>query len=253
MILGKGSCTKCRDALKTVDQYLARNVFYKLRLRTGIRSKNIKKKKHPTTLTAKVFKNSDLWTIETDRKGHPFHLCLPAFQRPGILRNVNPSPDFGSMEVHRHAYFPEDAKATLAPREGDVVGFVDEMLLNPHKFCRAIAKIAHGAAAYALQGTEGIKEAFLPPLFLGTDYALLPHYIGSPSFDAPPYEEVSYLHWSSTRIELVGNQHYVVVQLRLFAPYGSLNAGYPIYEAVIGTPTEDLLQRLKVPVQLADQ
>jgi hypothetical protein len=231
-----GSCTACAAELTKLDGYLARHVYYKLRLRCGMKSKRKKSKGHPTHATTPYFRNGQRETVTTPVKDAGFSVALPKYRPPGILCGRPPEQFFGEMALEVHQYF-EEVLPYVRSNPGDVLLFPDAPRINPLKFARAMIKIAY-CIGVSVWGIDRFRNSLLPKMILGEDDRF-PYVFGSPPEPTPSYIDMEALH----RFDIMRFGPHLTVRLRPFATYGSHNAGspvgFPIYEAVIGEITEE--------------
>ncbi len=239
-VILKGSCRECASALSKLDGYLARKVYYDLRLRCGIKSKKKSKKDHPTTAVTHYYRNHIKESVQTPIVDKGFSIALPKFGPPGILCGRQPERFFGEMGLEIHGYFEEVAKYILA-KPGDIVQFHDAPSVNPLKFARSIIKIAYciGIGAW---GIDSFTNSLLPAMILGADDRY-PYVIGSPPDPTPSFIDMDYLHSQ----EFLRFGSYLAVRVRPFATCGSTGGkgpvGFPIYEVVLGEIRDDLWRR----------
>jgi hypothetical protein len=150
---------------------------------------------------------------------HPFRLMQAQLDPPGIFSNLQPSENFQlcGMEVHVGGGSEPD------PGDGKKTGYFQPF--SPDIVCRMVAKIAHGAAVAEL-GLAGF-DPFLPDLIMGRS-KFLSHYVGSSHRRGRKSQN---LH----EISLELDRGFVVANVGLFSIFG-----FRSYQAVVGTPSEDL-------------
>lgn len=235
--LPKSSCSDCCREFTSVDGYLSGHVYYKLRLRVGIKTKRKSKKKHPKTLVATGYVNGVLKEVESPVNSHPFGWEGFYFPRPRILRQLPPAQDFGLIHGYTVTFMGDSFRSILDPKPGQVYGFVEERKINFFKLARGIAKIAY-ATFVAHHGYTALSENLILPV-IKQNPEDLPYLFGSPSMIPEPWAETEALHHFGLRIETVAGRELVVFQIRLFATYGGGGIGPPTYEVVLGSPTPE--------------
>ena len=162
--LQEASCRNCEKETSYIDGYLSRNTFYELRAHVGAPSR----RKLPLTLWAKVLVGDQEFIREFLAADQPYALMLPIWDLPGILRQVQPSPDFSVYNLRAYSFIPKNFRKTLGLAEGapDPMVQIPPGEINNIAFARAIAKIAY-CYAIAKYGLNGFRHLVLPDLILG--------------------------------------------------------------------------------------
>lgn len=251
LLLG-ASCQSCAAILSKVDGYLARHVYYDLRLRCGFRSKRKNKKKHPTQAETKFLRNGIPESVITPVEDKAFSVALPKFQPPGILRGNRAESHFGHMAIEGHNFIEELFKHVKV-EPNDIIEVPVFNIIDPIKFAKGIAKIAY-CTAVSFWGVNRYSGCIIPSILLGEcDY--LPYVVGSPNEPTPAYVDSDALHHQWVYATQRDGIIYLVVRLRPFATYGSHNGGnpigFPIYDVVIGEISEQQAREGPRPRQIA--
>ena len=225
------SCSACEKITSYLDGYLAKATYRFLRIHTGVRSRS----GHPKLLPAHVnTARRGKAVLELQPKDHPYFLHMPVWDRPGIMRGIAPSENFGAATAHVYYYVPPNISATLGLRDGELAEIQDTTPMpNLRTFARAIAKIAYCNAILQL-GPSGFRPLALPDIILGR-YPHIPYFVGSdPTRSPPPPEKPSVLHVVHHTVVTIGNLKYMTARIRLFAHSGTELNGMPYYEVVVG-------------------
>jgi hypothetical protein len=111
--LKQASCRACEAVTSRVELYIARHIFYQLRSHVGAPSR----RKLPE-LSAFVSVGNKASVVNFEAGDHPFALMLPVWDWPGILRQVQPSSDFSSVNVRAYNFVPANLRETLGLPEG---------------------------------------------------------------------------------------------------------------------------------------
>jgi hypothetical protein len=150
----------------------------------------------------------------------PLRLILPEFATPGIITSAVPTDTFevrGIQAYNDLNNIPEEAS-------GEAHGQLEPF--SPDRFCRMIAKVAHGAAMAELK--PGSFKPFLPDVILGKN-KMISYYVGSTTKRLG--KAANYQH----EIELSIINGLLIADVRLFA-----DLGYRPYHAVVGIPSPEL-------------
>jgi len=120
------------------------------------------------SLWAKVLVGDQEFIREFLAADQPYALMLPIWDLPGILRQVQPSPDFSVYNLRAYSFIPKNFRKTLGLAEGapDPMVQIPPGEINNIAFARAIAKIAY-CYAIAKYGLNGFRHLVLPDLILG--------------------------------------------------------------------------------------
>ena len=178
----EASCTRCEGKTSYLDGYLARAVFYNLRVHAGVQSRS----GYLPVLPAEVALGGEKTTLQLPAKDHPYFLHMPVWKLPGILMGEQPSDDYGSAKSHVFYYIPPTMRETLGLKHGEVAEIRDATKMpNLKTFARALAKIAycHAVMKFGLNDFHRFNE--IPQLIFG-NYLHAPYFVGCESFDPPP-------------------------------------------------------------------
>jgi hypothetical protein len=226
----KASCSDCEKVISYLDGYLANATYRFLRVHSGVRSRS----GHPKLLPAHVGTPEGRKLLDLAPKDHPYFLHMPVWNRPGLLRRILPSSDFGDAKAHVFYWIPPNIRETLGLKHGEPAEIQDTTPMpNLWTFARAIAKIAY-CNAVLKYGLDGFRPLALPDLILGR-YSNIPYFAGSdPDAYPPPPEPAGVLHVvTHTNVE-IGRLKYMTARIRLFAHSGTEGHGMPFYEVVTG-------------------
>jgi HNH endonuclease len=233
--LEEASCRSCEKITSYIDGYLSRNIFYELRSHAGAPSR----RKLPSTLSAKVLVGDQEFIREFLAADQPYALMLPTWDLPGIMRQVQPSPDFPVYNLRAYSFIPKNFRETLglADDAPDPMVQIPPGKINNITFARAIAKIAY-CHAIAKYGLNGFRHLVLPDIILGK-YPCVPHFVGSDPGRPPPRDprDVRHVVGFTTATGRDG-MRFLCAAVRLFAHSGSSETGMPIYRVVMGAPRE---------------
>lgn len=228
--LGKASCLCCQKIInEQVEQPCLQRMFREIRYRRGTGSRRVNER--PDQLP--VWKPPDMEEWPPDRPidfeqwlrqgvpydEHPSILLLPLYNRPGILRDVDPA--VSAQEPFQLWWHNEPFKSEQGHR-GQLYA---EIAFSDDVFCRLIAKSAH-CAAVAYFGLDAFTP-FLTEMILGRDLTLKRHFIGCELSIEDPIQRT---HEFRTHIVKGGSlKSHILVALRLFAYLST-----PFYIAVVG-------------------
>jgi hypothetical protein len=215
-----------------LEYYLARRIYYELRSHAGAPSR----RKLPTKLSAKVSVGDNESSVDLAVKDHPFALMLPIWDYPGVIRQVQPSSDFLTVNVRAYNFLPADLRETLGLPEDapDPMVHVGPGTIDNVLFARGIAKIGY-CNAVAKYGLDGFRHLVAPDIILGR-YTWVPYFVGSEPGDPPPPQPgVRHLVELSTMTGRLGLR-LLQARVRLFASSGTAEHGMPIYYVVMGAP-----------------
>ena len=157
-------------------------------------------------------------TIQVLPTEFPLYLPTPIFPPPGNVTGSQPSPMASPQLAFVHVSGP--SFESIGRRHGaDFVGA--RLAFSPQDFGRTLAKIAFGAAIYAL-GIAPFRNAAIRRAILG-DEPSIGYWVGS--WQGRPVNEPRGLHAMQVRAN--GSDIHVI--LRLFAQFGA-----PEYHVVLG-------------------
>lgn len=227
-VLPKVSCRACEAVTSYLDGYLARSVFYDLRLHMGVRSR----RKQPTTRVATISDGQKDQDVEFALADHPHFIHMPIWSRAGIMLGDQPTAEFNEQALATFFDVPDNffEKNGLSP--DSAIKSVPK--INLPTFARAIAKTAYAATVAHLGGLD-FRPLHTPGIILGT-YPYIPHFVGAEAHDQnqPPdrahlRHKLEYGLWEFGRLSLVR------VTVRLFADCGTITGqGMPTYEVIVG-------------------
>jgi len=229
LILPQSSCEPCRQITHDFETFCLRSMFFAPRVQLGMMSKD-RREPPPDSLRVGRHKSIEPLPQDMEEAGFywdsvpidefPFYLQIPRFDPPGLLLGNERTENYPLKQLQVYnderfaAKFQDLGKNTqlLSP-------------FDPYRFCRMIAKIAHGAAIAEL-GPHSFRP-LLQGVILGSD------------------KYASYLVGNSTcsrraesrenTITLTLKNNHVVAYVRLFAKFGLCP-----YEVVVGEPMGDL-------------
>jgi hypothetical protein len=228
-VLEKASCRDCEAVTSYLDGYLANAIFKDVRVHARVQSR----RGHPATLKAHVVLPEGDQVLDLAPKDHPYFLHMPVWDRPGMMRGVPPTSNFGDAKVHVYWYVPPSIRETLMLTSSQMVEIQDKTSMpRLVPFARAIAKIGY-CHAILCYGLDGLRSLALPDIILGR-YQNISHFVGSFWADPRPPDDAHVMHSCVTTNVTNGRFRYQTVQLRLFANSGTEKSGMPIYEVIVG-------------------
>lgn len=229
--LPDASCRKCEGVTSYLDGYLARAIYYHLRVHTGTQSRT----GHPDVLPVEIELKEGSKTLYLPTADHPFFLNMPVWGYPSVLRGHQPTSDFGDARAHVYWSMPPTVLRTLGLRDGEAAIVKDTSRpINLPTFARAIAKIGY-CHAVAHYGLRGFRRLVMPDLILGK-YPCIPYFVGGDRTLPPPPTPRGQLH--EFQFINIGYQslRLLTVAFRIFAHSGTAEHGMPIYRVVFGAP-----------------
>ncbi len=228
-ILPKASCRNCEAVTSYLDGYLARSVYYDLRLQMGVQSR---RKNKPTTRPATISDGTTDQVFDFKLKDHPHFIHLPIWSRPGIMYGDQPTIEFAEQSLMSFFQIPGDfwKNSDILPD----ASIKSTPKINLQTFARAIAKIGYVSAIAHLRGIE-FRPLFTPAIILGR-YPYVSHFVGTDFSneveppDAPHVRhKIEYGLWEHGRLALIR------MKIRLFSDCGSVAGhGMPSYEVLVG-------------------
>lgn len=228
-VLLAASCSDCEKITSYLDGYLANATYKYLRVHVGLQSRS----GHPKLLPAHIETSEGKSVLDLAPHDHPYFLHMPIWGSPGIMRGLQPSPDFGNAKAHVYWWVPPTFRHTLGLQQSDLVQIQDTTPMpNLNPFARAIAKIAY-CEAVRKYGLDGFRPLVIPDLILGR-YPNIPYYVGSDYGDPLPPHEASVMHVVTHTSVDIGRLKYATIRIRLFAHSGTAESGMPYYEVVVG-------------------
>jgi hypothetical protein len=234
-VLKKASCRRCATVTSQIELYLGRSIFHEFRAHVRAPSR---RRRLPSTLSANVsVGDQEVTTREFPAGDQPFALMLPIWDWPGIMRQVQPSPDFPVCDVRAYNFMPSDLRETLGlPDDApEPIVHIAPGSIDNVRFARGIAKIAY-CGAVARYGFDGFRPLAVPDIILGK-YSCIPYFVGSDPGPPPPPDpgQVRHAMDFATATSRDG-MRLLVAAIRLFAHSGSPEHGMPIYRVVVGAP-----------------
>ena len=112
----RASCSECERITSYLDGYLANATYKFLRVHSKVRSRT----GHPKSLQAHVGLPDGKRMIDLAPRDHPYFLHMPVWHPPGLMRGIQPSPDFGDAKAHVFWWIPPNIRETLDLKHGDV-------------------------------------------------------------------------------------------------------------------------------------
>jgi hypothetical protein len=177
----EASCRKCEGITSYLDGYLAKAIYYHLRVHTGTPSR----RGYPDLLPAEIEQREGRKTLFLPTADHPFFLNMPVWGYPAVLCGLQPTSDFGDARAHVYWSIPDSMRKTLGLGHGEAAVVKDTSRpINLPTFARAIAKIGY-CHAVAHYGLRGFRRLVLPDLILGK-YPCIPYFVGGDLNDPPP-------------------------------------------------------------------
>jgi hypothetical protein len=231
----EASCIECAKITSRLEQHLARDIFWELRIHTNTQTR--RKKERPKLLARHVTINESSKTLMLPIEDHPSFLALPIWGLPGILRGLPPSEIFPEVKAHFYYHVPQNIRTTLELRDGEPAEIhVPDLSIDTPVFARAIAKIAY-CQMVAVRGLNGFERHPLPALILGK-YLPVSHLVGGDLTTPPKPHERQFVHsiGFATWTPLKG-QPFTIATIRLFSNCGTADIGTPLYRVVMAAPT----------------
>jgi len=218
---------KCAGITSFVEGYCCRVIFREVRPALSIQTR--RPKERPTHFPLRVNWPNNTLSVDLPISEFPAAFILPIFGMPGILKRVEPAPQWPGgrlVQVVRHL-----DKELLSQRYGS--GWIDwtynkKIKLGP--FARMLAKIAHCACVTRLG--YGTFSEYLPDQILGKD-PNLGYLIGSETKIAPPEDHNR--HDITVRQSKIDDRFIIWVTIRLFGRYET-----PTYIVVAGHSEKQL-------------
>lgn len=233
LVLPDSSCAPCREITRDIETFVLRGMLGDIRQKWGIRSKRHKKEKlKPPRIGRRIEGGVSIEHVDLD--DYPEVLIMPTFQAPGYLAGNAPRLDIPHGRFWMHA---ETSAAEKLKRHGKDAMAIQNY--SPDKFCRFIAKMAHGYAA-AEFGIESFSP-WLTELIKGTDTRFSYLVGASPrkAHNPPPDSRIELGHALILEVyQFPGSNPFVAVHVFLFGTLGA-----PGYMAIVGEPHGELLKR----------
>ena len=235
----KASCSECAKETSRLERYLARCIFWELRVHTGAPTR----RQFPDELPVNVVIGGATMQKIVPVTDHPFFLLMPVWMPAGILRGVQPSPAFESASAHLYYFIPDTLQKTLGLAAYETAEVRPQLTggVDYSTFARALAKIAY-CQAVANIGFREFRSLATTDIILGR-YPNVPYFVGSRIGDPPPPLSDNVLHATDVSFLTIDRIKLIRVRLRLFASSGTGRNGTPLYEVIVGAPKEGLITR----------
>lgn len=226
LVIHRASCKACAKETGWIEQICLRTMFGLYRARTGIKTRNPKKRRstHPLKF---IDQNMNHTVIPLPLHEHPAILVIPRFDAPNILSG-KPPPDPDAPFILRMSVLASgeelawtESQAARAKAAGIHIGSIDVAA-----FARMLAKIAHAYVYTESNGFEGGFRPLLKDTILGK-FRSFHHFVGEFT-DADSQPETAVLHRMSWHTLRRHSKEYYVADIRLFA-----NNSTPTYRIVV--------------------
>jgi hypothetical protein len=239
--LPNASCLTCSKVTSYLEGYAGRHVFGAMRKHFRIQSR--RRRRDLGTVDVEFRKSDGTTEVRAvPRDALPAVVMLPILPPPGIFHDQVPAP---IAKFDPWVWIAHDLTPSISPflRQEEVEG---RLLVNINAlvFARMLAKIAH-AATVGWLGVDAFKP-FLTPLILGhhDNAGYLVGGAAPPTEPLPPqpYRKDT-LHHRMLIIPMsaAGKPHLLAVTIQLF-----LHIGSPTYWVIVGEPSDETLERLRV-------
>lgn len=220
----RASCPRCADITHRFERDTLQGLLPAIRTVFAMQTRRPKQRLPSIPLLLES--DASQKTIHVLPSEFPLYLPTPLFPPPGVLTGTPPSPKIATELSFVHVAGPSFEEVGL--RHG--VDFVGARLtFSPTEFARTLAKIAFGAAVYAL-GIAPFKNMPIRRAILGED-PCIGHWVGS--WTGEPMSETKGLH--AMQIRASGSDVHVI--LRLFAQFNA-----PEYLVVLGPADPDFVK-----------
>lgn len=219
--LPKASCSKCAEKTGSDEQACLRSMLWDIRARLGMRSA-YKHKDYPEKFPSHVIGKDGQKLVHTIEPEHmPLAFMLPKLDPPGIVLGLKPSEE---IEFHPWLWMEESMKGKWEALDGK--GFFPRPL-QPLRFCRMLAKIAHAKAVAELKvdGFEHLLHRFIRRKNPHASY-----YVGCPAGPVPDAEPKTTHRLHLEEISTSDGRTYLTANIRLFGMLGA-----PVYQVVFAT------------------
>lgn len=222
--LPKASCVKCAAITRDFETRCLKTILKSFRVHANFDSRT---KDIPSELPVNVTRDGKRVKAHVAVKDHPQFLAMPVFESVGIGTNRDPFNTIqrgGAMVWGDHADVQKCGELHRDKGEDLAV----EQLFEPWPMAQMLAKIGH-AYATAMLGLDVFR-----PLLLDTilrKYPFYTQYIGNSQTHLEGEGDAMHalrLHRAETAL----GHNLVVIQVRLFVPYGM-----PTYDVVAGELT----------------
>ncbi len=216
-VLLEACCCKCENMIKRFEPVILKTVLYAPRVSMNVRRKKRRRSKEKFELRTNV--QGQEIKLYLPIEDYPTLLFLPKYGPPGIL--VDREPNMAAMYGVYTKFLPSTPIKQVL-HKNQINNFMSPVL-DTKKFCQFLAKIAHGYAIAAFQGTD--FKPLLLNLIHGKEDSRY-HYIGGRIEDEP---ETTALHEVKCEYVTRGTTEYIVINIRFFSCLAT-----PTYRVVAG-------------------
>ena len=219
LVLEAASCTECRKKTSKLEEVVARQMYWPLRLSLGVIG-NRKHKDRPTHWPGVLQVNDRIEDMPIEVGKFPQIYAVMEMPPPRILSGAVATPEMPQLRIIIKPSKAELAK--IAAQWGaDQIEFKSEIVWGT--FARMIAKICH-AYAVSVVGLDGV-DFFLPPLIVSpSDY--IAHYVGGVD---DPEHQLAPPHDLALRVQDIDGRPYLVA----FTTILGANR-FPTYQCIVG-------------------
>ena len=219
----RASCPQCADITHRFERDTLQCLWPAIRTVLAMQTRHPNKR--PESIPLVLESGGAKKTIQVSPTEFPLYLPTPLLPPPGVLTGAQQTPGISAKLSFVHIAGP--SFKDIGQRHG--VDFVGARLtFSPQEFARTLAKIAFGAAVYAL-GTAPFTHTPIRRVILGEDLCI-GHWVGS--WSGEPVNEAKGLH--AMQIRASGSDVHVI--LRLFAQFSA-----PEYHVVLGPADPDFV------------
>jgi hypothetical protein len=230
-ILRDASCSDCAKITRDIETYCADEIFVDIRAQHNVHSRS-GPKKHLVAHSGLIPNVSEGVSHLVPTKDYPGMLILPSFDLPGIVAGRGISDGFPSLTIHGWSINHDHEDRWVRTKLSSGASSVIKREIDPFKFGRMLAKVAHGIAVAEL-GSHAFKPKLGNVILKGD---CVPYFVGCASDKTPP--PVPMKTWVRVEIREIRGKKYVTVFLRLFAYVGATvnetEKGTPTYSVIVG-------------------
>jgi len=220
IVLPKASCARCATITSELERYCLRRLLGNFRVSLNFRTR--RKRQRPGTLPLTVqFPDGREETLQVSADEYPWALHLPVFPPARALRGLTPDATGDTTEGGGIVHFYDETKVLGFMRDHGLES-MNAGSLDPQRFARFIAKIAHSAAV-----SEFGVDSFAPlatGMILG-ESDVMNYLVGCGWPEDPPASEA--LH--TVRFKTHEETGMIIVFVRLFVRLGT-----PEYHVLVG-------------------
>jgi hypothetical protein len=230
-VLALASCEVCRKKTHQFETRVARDMYWPLRIRLGVRGSRKHRKERPTHWPGVLVNGQKAEALKVEAGKFPILYYVFELPEPGILlgeppTNTNPPLQISLVGDDSHV------RALVEEYGADSLQFSATMYWGD--FCRQIAKICH---AYAVSqfGLDAI-EYCLPPVILG-DAPGLGHLVGGAKKEEtlPPGTDLGLALFELNGATYIGGMTTILGPGR-----------FPVYKAVVGRVKDKDLEAIRL-------